>query len=110
MRLLGRMVGERWWAPAGTAIHIANGAAFGALFAAAGARGPRLGLAWAAAESVVTWPGMALLDRVHPDRRSGRWPRLLTSRRLMAQELAVHLLFGAVLGLLVPREEPGAEG
>jgi hypothetical protein len=102
-RLLGRMASERWWLPAGVVIHSFNGAAFGAAFAAAGARGPAAGLRWAAAEAVATWPGMALLDRIHPDRRSGRWPRaLLTDPKVMAQEAATHALFGVVLGLLAP--------
>ena len=70
---------------------------------AQGAGGPLAGLRWAAAESVATWPGMALLDRIHPDRRSGRWPRpLLTDPKVMAQEAAMHALFGVVLGLLAP--------
>jgi hypothetical protein len=101
VRLLGRMATERGWLPAGLAIHAANGAAFGAVFALAGARGPLAGLAWAAAETVATWPGMALLDRIHPDRRSGRWPRLLTDRRVFAQEAAMHAVFGLLLGLMV---------
>ncbi|MGE0025932.1 MAG: hypothetical protein AB7O78_18755 [Thermoleophilia bacterium] len=102
-RLLGRFASERRWAPAGVAIHAVNGAAFGALFAAAGARGPAAGLRWASAEAVATWPGMALLDRIHPDRRSGHWPRpLLTDPKVMAQEAAMHALFGLVLGLLAP--------
>jgi hypothetical protein len=50
---------------------------------------------------VATWPGMALLDRIHPDRRSGRWPRLLTDRRVFAQEAAMHAVFGLLLGLMV---------
>ena len=106
VRLLGRMVGERRWALTGTAIHLTNGAVFGAVFAASGARGPRLGVLCAGAETLATWPGMALLDRIHPDRRSGRWPRLLTNRRLFAQELAVHALFGALLGAMLPRASP----
>ncbi len=102
-RMLGRVATERWWLPAGVVIHCANGAAFGAAFAAAGARGPLAGLRWAAVESVATWPGMALLDRIHPDRRSGRWPRpLLTDPKVMGQEAAMHALFGLVLGLLAP--------
>ncbi|HMN99152.1 MAG TPA: hypothetical protein PKD59_07035 [Miltoncostaeaceae bacterium] len=102
-RLLGRFATERRWRPAGVAIHAMNGAAFGALFAAAGARGPLAGLRWASAEAVATWPGMALLDRIHPDRRSGHWPRpLLTDPKVMAQEAAMHALFGLVLGLLAP--------
>jgi hypothetical protein len=43
---------------------------------------------------------MALMDRVHPDRRSGRWPRLVTNPRIFAQEAMMHALFGLVLGLL----------
>jgi hypothetical protein len=102
-RMLGRVASERWWLPAGVAVHCLNGAAFGAAFAVAGARGPVAGLRWAAVEAVATWPGMALLDRIHPDRRSGRWPRpLLTDPRVMAQEAAMHALFGVVLGLLAP--------
>ena len=58
---------------------------------------------WASVEAVATWPGMALLDRIHPDRRSGRWPRsLFTDPKVMAQEAAMHALFGVVLGLLAP--------
>ncbi|HTI35277.1 MAG TPA: hypothetical protein VL422_16495 [Miltoncostaea sp.] len=104
-RMLGRMASERWWLPAGLLIHAANGAAFGAAFAAAGARGPLAGLRWASVEAVATWPGMALLDRIHPDRRSGRWPRpLLTDPKVMAQEAAMHALFGVVLGALVTED------
>jgi len=105
VRLLGRMVSERHWRAAGLAVHTLNGAAFGAIFAVAGGRGPRAGLAWAAAETVATWPGMALLDRVHPDRRSGRWPRLLTDRRVFAQEAAMHAVFGLLVGAMVGDEE-----
>lgn len=104
VRLLGRMVSSRRWAAAGTAVHLVNGAAFGALFAGAGGRGPRAGLAWTMAETLATWPGMALLDRVHPDRRSGRWPALVTDRRVFGQEVAMHALFGVLLGLMVPAE------
>lgn len=102
VRLLGRLASRRHWALAGTAIHAANGAAFGALFAVAGARGPRDGLLWTGAETVATWPGMALLDRIHPDRRSGHWPRLVTDRRVFAQEAVMHAFFGILLGLMVP--------
>jgi len=102
-RLLGRVASERWWLPAGVLAHTLNGAAFGAAFAVAGARGPIAGLRWAAVEAVATWPGMALVDRLHPDRRSGRLPRpLLTDPKVMAQEAAMHALFGLVLGLLAP--------
>ena len=106
VRLLGRLVSERHWVPAGVVVHVTNGAAFGAVFALAGGRGPRAGLAWAAAEALATWPGMAVMDRIHPDRRSGRWPRLATDRRVIVQEAAVHALFGLLLGLMMPEEEP----
>ena len=102
VRLLGRLVpgaGERW-PLAGYLWHAGNGAAFGAAFALAGARGPRAGLAWAGVEALATWPGMALVDRIHPDRRSGRWPPLFTSPRVFAQEAAMHALFGLLLGLM----------
>jgi hypothetical protein len=84
-------------------MHVANGAAFGAVFALSGARGPRAGLVWASAEGLIAWPAMAALDRVHPDRRSGHWPRLVTDGRVFAQEGLMHALFGLLLGLLVPR-------
>ena len=108
VRLLGRMASRNHWALAGTAIHFVNGAAFGAMFAAAGGRGPRAGLAWTMAETLATWPGMAVLDRVHPDRRSGRWPALVTDRRVFAQEVAMHALFGVLLGAMVPGGPPAA--
>jgi hypothetical protein len=100
-RLLGRMVSERRWALAGAAVHVANGAGFGAAFGLAGRGGIRDGLAWTGAETLATWPGMALMDRIHPDRRSGHWPRpLVTDRRVFAQEVAMHALFGLVLGAM----------
>ena len=105
-RLLGRMISERRWALAGVAAHAANGAGFGALFGLAGRGGVRDGLLWTGAETIGTWPGMALLDRIHPDRRSGRWPRpLLTDRRVFAQEVAMHALFGLILGAATRRDE-----
>ncbi len=104
VRLLGRMVSERHWRVAGLVVHTGNGAAFGAAFALAGRHGARAGLTWTAAETLATWPGMALLDRIHPDRRSGRWPRLVTDRRVFAQEVAMHAVFGLVLGVLVAEE------
>jgi len=55
-------------------------------------------------ENLALWPGMAVLDRVHPDRRSGAWPPLLTNGRVFAYEAAVHALFGVVLGALAPRD------
>jgi hypothetical protein len=44
---------------------------------------------------------MSVVDRVHEDRRSGAWPPLWGNRRVFAYEVAVHALFGAVLGGLL---------
>jgi hypothetical protein len=92
--LLG--VGDR----GGLAVHVTNGALFGALFELLGGRGVVRGVLAAEVENLAFWPAMALVDRVHPDRRSGSWPPLLGNRRVFAYEVAVHALFGAVLGLL----------
>ena len=103
VRALGRPVSRRHWRAAGAGIHLANGAAAGLAFERLGLRGWRAGVVVFQAEHVVTWPLMAMLDRWHPDRRNGAWPPLLRNRRVFAQEAAVHALFGAVLGLLLPR-------
>lgn len=104
VRLLGRQTTRsRWWPAAGVAVHLANGAAFGAAFERLGGRGARQGLVAAQAENLLLWPGMAVVDRIHPDRRDGTWPRLLTNRRVIAYEVTAHALFGVVLGLLVRR-------
>lgn len=103
VRLLGRLVSRRRWAVAGTVVHASNGALFGALFALAGRRGARDGLLWTGVETLATWPGMALMDRIHPDRRSGHWPPLVSDRRVFAQEAVMHAFFGLLLGLMLPR-------
>lgn len=104
VRLLGRVAGgERAWVPAGVALHLGNGAAFGAALALTGPLTFRRAVGWVAVETVATWPLMAAADRAHPDRRSGRWPRLLTSRRVMAHEALMHALFALVLGGLLRR-------
>ena len=101
VRLLGAPLSRRHWRLAGTALHLANGAAAGVLFHRLGLRGWKVGVTAAVAENMLVWPGMALVDRLHPDRRSGVWPPLLRNGRVFAQETAVHALFGAVLGLLL---------
>jgi hypothetical protein len=55
----------------------------------------------AQAENLALWPAMAVVDRIHPDRRNGTWPPLLGNGRVFTHEAAVHALFGVVLGLLV---------
>jgi hypothetical protein len=101
VRMLGGLLtrGSRWRA-LGFGAHLVNGAIFGAAFVGAGGRGWRQGVAAAEIENVLFWPGMAVVDRLHPDRRSGAWPSLLTSPRVFAYEAAVHALFGVVLGAL----------
>jgi hypothetical protein len=101
VRLLGRFATRgRAWPVAGLTIHLANGAAFGAAFGKAGLEGVKAGVAAAQIENLVLWPAMAVVDRIHPDRRDGTWPPLLANRRVAAQEVAAHALFGAVLGSL----------
>jgi len=111
--LLGRWVvpSGDGWQPAGVALHLANGALFGAAYAnvapslpvPAGLRGPLAGLA----EHLATWPGTALLDRVHPAR--AELPQLWGSGRAFAQATWRHVVFGFVLGELERRLNPPEE-
>ena len=107
VRLLGAPLSRRHWRAVGTAVHLANGAAAGIAFRRLGLQGWRQGVAAALLENTVVWPGMAVVDRLHPDRRSGAWPPLLRNGRVFAQETAVHALFGAVLGSLLRDGERG---
>ena len=109
VELLGRFVTDgRAAHPIGLAMHLANGAVFGALYANAGRalpvpavlRGPLAGLA----EHLATWPGTAALSRVHP--AAGELPELWGSGTAFAQATWRHLLFGTVLGELERRLNP----
>jgi hypothetical protein len=99
------------WQPAGVALHVLNGAVFGAAYAnvapslpvPAALRGPLAGLA----EHLATWPGTAVLDRVHPAR--SQLPQLWGSNRAFAQATWRHVLFGFVLGELERRLNPPEE-
>ena len=51
-------------------------------------------------ENALLWPGSAVIDRLHPDRHSAAWFPLVRNRRVFAQEVVAHALFGAVLGAL----------
>lgn len=104
--LLGKWVSQGpAWPFVGFAMHVANGAAFGALYATAApriplpswARGPAAGVA----EHVATWPLMALVDRFHPARKD--LPDLFLNPRAFGQSLWRHLVFGTVLGELERR-------
>jgi hypothetical protein len=103
VRLLGALVPARApWRRVGIAVHLANGALFGAIFGRMGGGGWRQGVLAAELENIVLWPAMALVDRIHPDRRSGSWPPLVSNPRVFAYEATMHALFGVVLGLLHP--------
>jgi len=107
VELLGKAVtrGPRWRA-VGTAMHVFNGAVFGALYAQLVPRASRLpawgrGPAAALLEHLLSWPATALTDRFHPARAS--LPKLLRSRRAFAQATWRHVLFGSLLGELERR-------
>ena len=101
VRLLGAPLSRRHWRPVGTTLHLLNGAAAGVAFRRLGLRGWKAGVIAAQVEGAVIWPGMAVVDRYHPDRRSGAWPPLLRNPPVFAQEVAAHAIFGVVLGVLV---------
>jgi hypothetical protein len=102
VRLLGRLFARGPAStPIGLGLHLVNGALFGAAFERLGGRGRRQAVAVAQLENLALWPALAVVDRVHPDRRKAVLPRLLTNRRVFAPEVTLHLLFGLVLGTLV---------
>jgi hypothetical protein len=106
VRLVGRTLTKgRLWRTLGIAVHLANGATFGAVFAGLGGRGWKQGVVAAEIESALFWPGMAAIDRIHADRRSGEWPPLLLNGRVFAYEVVVHAIFGAVLGALLSEDD-----
>jgi hypothetical protein len=99
--LLGKTVTKGpAWPLVGLAMHLANGAVFGAIYANVApriplpswARGPAAGLA----EHMGTWPSMVAVDRFHPARKD--LPTLATNPRAFAQATWRHLLFGVALG------------
>jgi hypothetical protein len=106
VELLGRALvrGDGWY-PAGLALHMENGAIFGAIYANVAPllplppvlRGPAAALI----ENALTWPLGRLSDRFHPAR--SKIPTLTGNRRALAQATWRHLLFGVVLGELERR-------
>ncbi len=107
--LLGKLfTREPAWLPIGLAAHVANGAAFGALYAnvAPSLPGPRA--AWGPlaglAEHLATWPATLLLERVHP--AASDFPTLWGDPRAFAQATWRHALFGFVMGELERRLNP----
>lgn len=106
VELLGKAVtrGDDWPA-VGLAMHLANGAAFGAAYAVLKPFlvGPPVLRALTAAmtENFGTWPLIGVAERVHPAR--GDLPRLWGNPRALAQATWRHFLFGAVVGVLEER-------
>jgi hypothetical protein len=106
VELLGRAItrGDSWY-PLGLAVHLGNGAVFGAVYANVAPalpippalRGPFVALA----EHAGLWPLVAVTDRLHPARE--QLPRLNGNRTAWLQAAWRHLLFGAVLGELERR-------
>ena len=110
--LLGKAVTRGpLWRPAGIAMHVANGALFGALYSVVAprlplpswARGPAAGMA----EHLGSWPLTTLIPAVHP--AAGDFPPLTTDPRAFAQATWRHALFGVVLGELERRLNPPAD-
>ena len=103
-QLLGPFItrGRYEWL-ANLATHAAAGATFGYVFERLGGRGVKQGMTAALVENAVLWPGIAVFDVIHPKRRDGTWPRLVTSPRAFAAATAGHALFGALLGAAVGR-------
>ena len=99
--LLGKSVTRgRAWPAVGLAMHLANGAMFGAIYANVAPRipipswlrGPAAGMA----EHMATWPSMVAVDRFHPARKE--LPDLALNPRAFAQATWRHVLFGVALG------------
>ena len=103
VELLGKLVTrDSGWQAAGLAIHMANGAAFGAVYALLRPflPGPPqvAGVAAGLGEHLATWPLTALVDR-----------DLACDRRAFAQSAWRHALFGLVLGELERRLNPAGQ-
>jgi hypothetical protein len=99
--LLGKAVTRgQGWLPVGVAMHLTNGAIFGAVYATLAPRlelpGWARGLLAGQIEHWGLWPLGLLADRFHPARRD--IPRLQGNRRALAQATWRHALFGVVLG------------
>jgi hypothetical protein len=101
LELLGKLVTrDDSWPAVGLALHLQNGAVFGAVYSQVrpfipGPSATR-GLVAAMVENVGTWPLSRLTDRLHPARRD--LTPLTRNRRALAQSVWRHLLFGLVMG------------
>ena len=106
VELLGKAVtkGDGWY-PIGLALHVGNGALFGAVYSnvapALPISAPLRGPVAAFVEHLALWPLTSISERVHPARND--LPKLSGSRAAFAQATWRHLLFGFVLGELERR-------
>jgi hypothetical protein len=93
------------------ALHLQNGAAFGATYAHLRPflPGPAVmrGVLASLIEHAALWPLVRLTDAHHPARRE--LPKLAGNQRALAQATWRHVLFGAVLGELERRLNPQDE-
>jgi hypothetical protein len=101
VEMLGKLVTRsREWPLAGLALHLANGALFGALYAQARPFVPAppvaAGVLAGLLEHAASWPLVGLVDDHHPAR--GDMPALWGNRRALVQATWRHALFGAILG------------
>lgn len=106
VELLGKLITrDSGWQAAGLALHLANGALFGATYALVRPLAPLPALATGAtaglAEHVAFWPLGRLIDRHHPAR--SELEPLAGNSRAFAQATWRHLLFGLTLGELERR-------
>ena len=106
VELLGKFVTRgRGWPLAGAALHVGNGALFGAAYAQLRPflPGPPVvrGVLVSMVENFGLWPAGEIVDRLHPAR--DELATLSGNGRALAQATWRHLLFGVVLGLLEAR-------
>jgi hypothetical protein len=103
IEILGKLVtrGDDW-RPIGFALHVQNGAIFGAAYARLKPSLPESpvlrGLLTGLIEHVATWPLTVLIDRYHPARKE--LPKLAANPRAFGQATIRHAVFGIVLGLV----------
>ena len=106
VELLGKGITRgRAWPVAGLAVHVSNGATFGATYALLRPRLPgrpvALAFSVAMAEHFLFWPLGRLIDRRHPARRE--LEPLQGNRRALAAATWRHALFGVLLGVIEQR-------
>ena len=103
VEILGKLVtrGDDW-RPIGFALHVQNGAIFGAAYARLkpSLPGPPVlrGLLVGLIEHVAAWPLTVVFDRYHPARKE--LPKLAANRRAFGQATIRHAVFGIVLGVV----------